>query len=392
MISGVYKVNISLGSDTKRKKGKGKKMKQTLKKGMALLLTLVMMLSLAACGTEEKKPEAEKKQEESGDKPAEKKEAKEEAPAEKKKVALICDVAGTQVFILDMIDGFNKSAEKYGFEPIVAECGDPGAFEDQMRAILEEGVDLMIGGGWQATDGIQKMATEFPDKADYAIIDVAVEAPNVKCITFREQEGAYLIGKIAAMSSPEDQKMFGGVHVFDSAGSFKWRWGFMEGVKSIRPDAEFVFNFTGSFNDPAKAKELALQQYEQGCAFINGASAGGDKGVFEAAKEKGFFTSGQDVDLTTPDNPYIITSQLKNTGATMEKLLDDYFAPGWTTDDETYGVKEGAIGAVYVTADSETPRNPVLTDDDIKELKATADKIASGELELVVPKEEDYEK
>ncbi len=365
-------------------------MKNLLKKAFALTLSLVMVMALASCGGSAEKAKEEKKEE---PKQEAKKEEKQEAPAEKKKVALICDVAGTQVFILDMIDGFKKSAEKHGFEPIVAECGDAGAFEDQMRAILEEGVDLMIGGGWQATDGIQKMATEFPDKADYAIIDVPVEAENVKCITFREQEGAYLIGKVAALSSPEDQKMFGGVHVFDGPGSFKWRWGFMEGVKSVNPEAEFIFNFTGSFNDPAKAKELALQQYEQGCAFINGASAGGDKGVFEAAKEKEFFTSGQDIDLTTPDNPFVITSQLKNTGATMEKLLDDYFAPGWTTENETYGIKEGAIGAVYVTADSETPRNPILTDDDIKVLKEAADKIVSGEIDLsVVPDEATYEK
>ncbi len=340
------------------------------KKTLALVLAFVLVLSLASCGGEEKK-----------------------AGGEKKKVALICDVAGTQVFILDMIDGFKKSAQKHGFEPIVVECGDAGAFEDNMRAVLEEGVDLMIGGGWQATDGIQKMATEFPDKADYAIVDSQVEAENVKCITFRESEGAYLIGRIAAMVTDKEQKLYGGVHVFQGPGSFKWRWGYMEGIKATKPDAQFVFNFVGSFNDPAKSKELALQQYEQGCQFINAASAGGDKGVFEAAKEKGFYTSGQDVDLTSPDNEWVLTCQLKNTGATMEKLLDDYFSPGWNTENETYGVAEGAIGAVYVTQDSKTPRSSVLTDDMIKTLKEDVEKIKSKEIDLsVVPNEEEYMK
>lgn len=60
---------------------------------------------------------------------------------DKKKVALVCDEAGTQVFILDMIAGLKASAEKYGFEAIIAECGDAAAYEDNCRAMVEEGVD-----------------------------------------------------------------------------------------------------------------------------------------------------------------------------------------------------------------------------------------------------------
>ena len=64
----------------------------------------------------------------------------------------------------------------------------------------KKGADLIIGGGsWQAGDAITKVATEFPDKADYALIDSQVDVENVKCISYREQEGAYLIGKIAGM-------------------------------------------------------------------------------------------------------------------------------------------------------------------------------------------------
>ncbi len=368
---------------------------KNLKKMLSLVMVIAMVFSLASCQgapkKEETKEETKKEEVKEEKKEDPKEEAKEEA--KKQKIALICDVAGTQVFILDMIDGFEKSAEKYGFEPIIAECADSDAFEDNFRAIVEEGVDLIIGGGWQAADPIQKMATEFPDKAAYALVDSQVEAPNVKCITFREQEGAYLIGQIAAMVSDEEDKIFGGVHVTQGPGSFKWRWGYMEGIKAIKPDAQFVFNYVGSFNDPAKAKEYAIQQYEQGCKFINSAAAGGDKGVFEAAKEKEFYTSGQDVDLTSPDNPYVVTCQIKNTGATIEKLLDDYFAQGesWTTDNETYGVAEGAIGAVYVTQDSETPRSEKLTDEHIKVLKEDVEKIKTKEIDLSeIPKEEDY--
>ena len=310
---------------------------------------------------------------------------------ETKKVGLVCDVAGTQVFVLDMIDGLKASAEKHGFEVVIAECADAAAYEDNCRALVEEGVDLLIGGSWQAGDAISKMATEFPDRADYALIDSEVDVDNVKCISFREQEGAYLIGKIAGMVTDEEDQLFGAVHVSQGPSSFKWRWGYMEGVKSEKPDAEFVFNYVGSYNDPAKAKEYAIQQYEQGCQFINSAAAGGDKGVFEAALEKHFYTSGQDVDLTSPDNPWIVTSQIKDTYATMNYLMDQYYGDSWNTENESLGIAEGAIGAVHVTHETENPRSDRLTDEDIEILKDTAEKIANKEIDLsVVPDEESY--
>lgn len=344
---------------------------RNLNRFAAVGLSLAMAL-MTGCGASEK-PAAEK-----------------DASA-KKKVALVCDVAGTQVFILDMIDGLKASAEKHGFEVVIAECADAAAYEDNCRAMVEEGADLIIGGSWQAADAISKVATEFPDKADYALIDSEVDAENVKCISFREQEGAYLIGKIAGMVTDDDADTFGAVHVSQGPSSFKWRWGYMEGVKSEKPDVKFIFNYVGSYNDPAKAKEYAIQQYEQGCQFINSAAAGGDKGVFEAAKEKHFFTSGQDVDLTSPDNPYIVTSQIKDTYATMEYLMDQYFSDKWTTENESLGIAEGAIGAVFVTHDTKNPRNEKLTDEDVKILKETAEKIKNKEIDLsVVPDEESY--
>ncbi len=346
-------------------------MKKNFKRLLAVGLCLSMVM-MSGCGAAEKKEPAKE-------------------GAEKKKVALVCDVAGTQVFVLDMIEGLKASAEKHGFEAIIAECADAAAYEDNCRAMVEEGADLIIGGGWQAGDAISKVATEFPDKAEYALIDSEVDAPNVKCISFREQEGAYLIGKIAGMVTDDDATTFGAVHVSQGPSSFKWRWGYMEGVKSEKDNTKFVFNYVGGYNDPAKAKEYAIQQYEQGCQFINSAAAGGDKGVFEAAKEKQFYTSGQDVDLTTPDNPYVLTCQIKDTYATVVYLMDQYYSDKWTTDNESLGVAEGAIGAVFVTHDSETPRSEKLTDEDIKELKDTVEKIKTKEIDLsVVPDEESY--
>lgn len=311
-------------------------------------------------------------------------------PGAGKKVALVCDPAGTQVFIHMMIDGLNNSAKKYGFEAIVVECADTAAYEDNIRALIEEKVDLIIGGGWLSADPLNRIAEEFPDAADYALIDSTVESKNVKCISYREQEGAYLIGMIAASVVDEGVTKFGAVHVNQGPGSWKWRYGFMEGVKSLIPEAEFNFYYTGNYNDPAKAKENAILLNTWGAQFINSAAAGGDIGVFEAALEKKFYTSGQDIDLTNPDNPYIVSSQIKDTQATMEYLLEKYFTD-WTPGNEVWGLAEGTIGAVYVTQDGKNPMSSRISAEELAAVKAAAQDIKDGKINLVnIPKEEDY--
>jgi basic membrane protein A len=314
-------------------------------------------------------------------------------PGDGKRIALVCDVAGTQVFVLSMIDGLKEAAKEYGFEPIIAECADSAAYEDNIRALVEENTDLIIVGGWQGGDALNKIASESPDKADYALIDSEVEARNVKCISYREQEGAYLIGKIAAYAVKDGENTFGGVHVNQGPGSWKWRFGFMEGVKSVNPGANFVFNYTGSYNDPAKAKEYAFLQYEQGARFINAAAAGGDVGVFEAALERGFYTSGQDVDLTDPSNPFIVTSQIKDTNVTIKYMVENYLTKDWNFDNEVWGVAEGTIGAAHITHDSKNPTSDSLSAEELAAVKRAADDIRSGALNLTdMPAEEDYNK
>lgn len=345
-----------------------------MKRKLVLALAVIMLLSVfTACGTKENG---------SADKGGD---------GEKVKVALLCDTAGTQVYILSMINALKDNEEKYGYKAVIAESADTAAYEDNARALIEEGVDFIIGGNWQAGDSMNMLATEFPDAASYVLIDSEIEAENVKCISFREQEGAYLIGMMGAMVTDPEDNIFGSIHVNQGAGSWKWRYGIMERVKRIKPEAEFIFNYVGNYNDPAKAKEFAIQHYEQGAKFINAAAAGGDKEVFEAAKEREFYTSGQDVDLTTPDNPYIVSCQIKDTYATVEYLLEQYFGGDWNTDNEEWGISEGAIGAVHVTHESENPVTDRLTEEDLALLKEVANDIKEGNLDLInMPTEENY--
>ncbi|MFV0353029.1 MAG: BMP family protein [Oscillospiraceae bacterium] len=358
-----------------------------MKKSFALALSVLMLLGiLAGCGSTSSSstPGSTSVGFTSGDTTGTAKD-----PANTK-VILICDSIGTNPFLTQIVDGLEKVKEANpGLTTTVVESKDTAVWEDNIRAAVTEGNDLIIVAGSAGTDPITTVANEFPEDATYVLIDAESPSENVKSISFKEQEGAYLIGMIAGLTNPTNK--FGGVHANENQSSYKWRWGYMQGVMAVRDDVtedDFIFNYTSSYTDAGKAKELALQQSAAGCGFINAASAVADFGTFEAAQEKKFYTSGQDEDRTDPSNPYIITSQLKDTGVVVEKVITEYLTGTFTTDNEKYGVKEGVIGALYITKDGVNPRNTeVLTDEIVAQVKEAADQIASGELVLEVPME-----
>ncbi len=343
-------------------------------KVLAVVMSLLMVLSLGACGGADEGKESS----ESG-----------MGGSEKVKVALVSESVGTNPFFTQMVKGLEDAKEKYDLEVTNVECKDTAEYEENINAFANEGYDLIIGGGWESGEALAKVSGEYPDKA-FALIDSEVDAPNVKCISYRSQESSYLVGVIAGLVVDGDSHVYGGVHVDEGAGSWKGRYGYINGVKSVDPEAEFVFNYVGSYNDPAKAKELALQISAKNAKFINAAAAAGGSGVFEAAKEQEFYTSGQDVDETDRENPYIVTSAIKDTYNTVMSIIELYLN-GWNTDNEEWGVAEGALGAVHATHESKNPITERLSSEDLEIIKKAAEDIKSGAIDLkTIPNEEDF--
>ncbi len=355
-----------------------------MKKFLALILALAMLATVfAGCAA---KPAESTAPESSAETTPDASKAPAGKDPKDMKIILICDKIGTNPFLTQMQTGLQNMKTKYGMSTSIVECADASVWEDNIRAAVQEQNDLIIVAGGQGAGPVNAVASEFPDDATYVLVDVETDSPNVKSITFKEQEGAYLIGMIAGLVNKTDK--FGAIHANEGQSSYKWRWGYMEGVKSVRPNAEFMFNYTNSYTDAAKAKEFALQQAAAGCGFINAASAVADFGTFEAALEKGFYTSGQDEDRTSPDNKYIITTQIKDTAVVIEKIVTEFVEGKLTMEPETYGVKENVIGALYITKDGKNPiQSEVLTDEIVAKVKEAADKIAKGEIVLEVPME-----
>lgn len=308
------------------------------------------------------------------------------------KIALITDPIGNEQFLLQAYNKVKDMAEEYGFQWISLETGDTAQWEENGRATASEGYDLVIGVGWQSAEPFSALADEFPDTT-FAVIDTLAANEKVTSIGFNEAEGSYVLGVLIGTAFP-DEELYGYIGNFQTQANYKYRYGFTEGVKSVNPDAEFIVNFTDSYSDTALAYEFATQQQAAGARVIMGSVASGaNEGIYQAALDlaaKGtpIYTTGLSVDQTTPDNPYILGGLLKNTGSTVEYVITEFLDGTLTGGPRTLSLKENAFGVVYITTESANYLNSeVITPEAIAAAKAVADKIITGELEIVAPTE-----
>lgn len=200
-------------------------------------------------------------------------------------VTLVTDTAGIgdQSFN-DMADAGGRRAEsELGATYNVLESQTAA---DYVRNLTDaaESSDLVVAVGFLLTDALSEVAPQYTDKS-FAIIDSEVDAENVASYLFREQEGAFLAGVIAALSSKTSQIGFvGGIRI---PPVMRYEVGYVAGARSVNPDIQIAIAYADNFEDPNKGKELSLAQYNQGADVVHAAAGRTGIGAFDAANELG---------------------------------------------------------------------------------------------------------
>lgn len=305
-----------------------------------------------------------------------------ETKSSKKIILITPEKIGVNPFFAQEDEGVKKAGKEFGVNVKTVESTDASAIEQNLRAAVADNYDLIITSSFESEDALKKVAAENPKKS-FAIIDTVVDLPNVRSVVFREHEAAYLLGAAAGLATKKN--VVGMVAALDIPLIKKYTVGFQEGLKSTNPNAKFIVNYVGSFTDPAKAKELALTQFAQGADFIAAASAVGDLGVFEAAKEKGFYTSGQDIDRTVTDPEHIVLSQLKGTDSVAYQTVKDFMNGTFKFGAMDYGLKEDGVGLTFVTKESKSKLSPFIGQDVVNKVKAIKDDIVAGKVTVPNP-------
>ena len=269
------------------------------------------------------------------------------AAAAEIKPAILYDLGGK--FDKSFNEGVYMGAEKFkqdtktefrDFEP-----QNDSQREQALRNFAKRGHSPIIAVGFSQAQAVEKVAAEFPD-THFAIIDMVVDKPNVESIVFKEQEGSYLVGILAALASKSGKVGF--VGGMDIPLIRRFACGYVGGVKSVKSDAEVFQNMTGTtgaaWTDPIKGGELAKSQFDRGADVVYHAAGGTGLGVLQAAADAGKLGIGVDSNQNHIHPGKVLTSMLKRVDVATYKVLESAKNDQFKAGVQVMGLAEGGVG------------------------------------------------
>ena len=183
-------------------------------------------------------------------------------------------------------NGATKAAKAYGLQVKDFEPSDPSQVVQGIRAFATEGFDLTVGVGFNNNASITQVAKENPDLA-FGLVDDVSTAPNVASLTFKEEEGSYLVGYLAALNTSTG--VVGFIGGMDIPLIHKFEAGYTAGARAAKPGIRVVAQYVGTtpdaWNNPGKAKEIASGMRSKGADIIFAAAGASGKGLQDYIKQ-----------------------------------------------------------------------------------------------------------
>jgi basic membrane protein A len=311
------------------------------------------------------------------------------------KVGIVFDIGGKndRSFNAAAWEGVQRAQKELGICLYDVEPGNPTSIEPAMRAFAERNFDLVIGVGFAQGPIMQKVANDFPD-VKFAIIDgVIFEADgktpkkNVASLVFREHEGSYLVGMIAAAKSKTG--VLGFLGGMDIPLIHRFAKGYEEGAKSVNPNVVIHQNFVGvtdaAWNNPGKGKELALSQIGKGADVIFTAAGNSGLGAFDAVEQYGKndageankFVIGVDSNQNMVKPGFVLTSMVKRVDNAVFDVVEEVQAGKFEGGFHVFGLdKDGVAYAMDSNNETLVPADVITRVEDAK------GKIVSGEIKV----------
>src|SRR3979490_1622828 len=245
-------------------------------------------------------------------------------------------------------EGVSQGAERFKKETNIAvaefEPNNETQFEQAHRRFAQRGQDPIVGVGFNQANPVEKVAKEFPN-VRFTLIDGVVKLPNVQSVLFKEHEGSFLVGLLAAMASKTGKVGF--VGGMDIPLIRKFACGFEQGIKYANPKAELIQNMTGTtpaaWNDPARGGELAKGQFDRGADVLYAAAGATGNGVMQAAKERGKLAIGVDSNQNHLHPGTMLTSMTKRVDLAAYNSFKAAQARTWKPGVSVLGLKEGGV-------------------------------------------------
>jgi basic membrane protein A len=294
------------------------------------------------------------------------------------KPAIVFDIGGKfdKSFNESMFNGSEKFKAESGVTYGEFEIANEAQREQAIRNFADQGFSPIIAAGFSQAAAVEKVAKEYPE-LKFAIVDMVVDLPNVQSIVFKEQEGSYLVGMMAALASKSGKVGF--VGGMDIPLIRRFGCGYAQGVKAVKADATVFQNMTGdtgaAWNDPVKGGEITKGQMAQGADVVFAAAGGTGLGVLQAAADGGALSIGVDANQNYLHPGKVLTSMLKRVDVAVYNVMKDGKAGTFKPGIQALGLAEGGVD--YAMDDN----NKALVTDDMKaKVEAAKADIIAGKI------------
>jgi len=264
--------------------------------------------------------------------------------------AIVFDMGGK--FDKSFNEGVHNGGEAFTRETGVAvrefEPQNDTQREQALRNFARRGQSPIIAVGFNQVSAVKAVAAEFP-QVRFVIIDSVVDAPNVQSIVFREEQGSYLAGMLAALKSATGK--IGFVGGMDVPLIRKFACGYVQGARAANPRIEVLQNMTGStpsaWNDPVRGAELTRSQIERGADVVFHAAGATGNGVLQAASDAGKFGIGVDSNQNMLHPGHVLTSMVKQLDVATRTTLAAARDGSWKPGTQVLGLAEDGVGLAF---------------------------------------------
>ena len=271
------------------------------------------------------------------------------------------------------------------YEVITAQTQD--MYIPNLRQATDERHDLIVTTGFTWADALGTVAGQNPNQK-YMIVDVDwVSFPNVMQATYAEHEGSFLVGVAAALKAQADgitNPRFGFIGGVPGPVITKFHVGYVQGVLSVLPNAQFVDYYANDWGRPDLAKTQARLWYDQGVYIIYSAAGGTGNGTIAQAKEyrlegRNVWAIGVDSDqheegLYTNTDSAVLTSMLKRVETSLLYALRAVDSNNFSGRTIVFDLAADGVG--YSTT------NSAMTRDIVARLEEYKQRITSGQIRV----------
>ncbi len=271
--------------------------------------------------------------------------------------------------------GIERAKAEFDIEERAVESKAEKDYEPNLTALADQGVDVIVAVGLAMKDSVQGVAPNYPN-VKFALVDDVVDAPNVRSLLFKEEEGSFLAGYLAGLMTTADKIGFVGGMEIDLIKKFYA--GYAAGAKSANPAIEILpEKYTGDWNNVDTGKVAANVLFRSGADIVYHAAGKAGLGVIAAAQDNKKLAIGVDSDQDYIAPGFVLTSMIKRVDEAVYQTIKDVVEGKWSPGTVVYDLKAGGVGISELKYTKDR-----IGEEKLKRVREVGDRISSGELKV----------